>query len=138
MTIEQQATGSPKQPLISLENLELSFERRRGLRGKQVTRVLDKVSLSIGRGEIVAIVGESGSGKTTLGKAMLRLYKPMGRILYSNRNLVDLNERQLRPFRRGLQMIFQDPLSSFNPRYTIANSVALPMLLHGVPCDMVD
>jgi oligopeptide transport system ATP-binding protein len=86
--------------------------------------------VSIAGGEILGVVGESGSGKTTLGKAMLRLYRPKGRILYRGRDLAALSERELRPFRRELQMVFQDPLSSFNPRFKIGDSIALPLRSH--------
>src|SRR6516164_3880418 len=119
------------EPLLRLEDLELSFSRRQGPFGRRNIWVLDKVSLTIGVGEIVGIVGESGSGKTTLGKTMLGLYRPTGRILYGDTDLVPLSERQLRPYRRDLQMVFQDPLSSFNPRFTIGSSLSVPLRLHG-------
>ncbi len=118
-------------PLLAIEQLRLSLGGHRGLLSKTATRILNDVSVTVGQGEILGIVGESGSGKTTLGKAVLRLYRPEGRILYAGQDLAKLSERALRPFRRKLQMVFQDPLSSFNPRFKIADSIAVPLRLHG-------
>jgi ABC-type oligopeptide transport system ATPase subunit len=126
------------EPLLRLEDLVVSFADRSRPGG--ILRAVDGVSLTIGRGEILGLVGESGSGKTTLGKALLRLYAPdSGRIMLGDIDLAPLTERQLRPHRRGLQMVFQDPLSSFNPRHTIGGSIATPLLLHRLcPREQVD
>jgi oligopeptide/dipeptide ABC transporter ATP-binding protein len=121
----------PQEPLLSLENVELTFERRTGLFGRQRMRVLDNVTLAVQRGEILGLVGESGSGKTTLGKTIVQLYRPRGRVLYGGNDLAAMSERALRPIRRNLQMVFQDPLSSFNPHFSVGASVALPLRLHG-------
>lgn len=120
------------EPLLRLENLGLSLTRRVGPFDRRAARILDNINLGIGCGEVVGIVGESGSGKTTLGKALLRLYQPTGRIMYGDRDLAAMSDYELRPLRRDLQMVFQDPLSSFNPRFKIGNSVALPLVLHGI------
>ncbi len=102
-------------------------------RRHQTVRAVDKVSLTIGRGEILGLVGESGSGKTTLAKTVLRLYRPQsGRILLGGVDITHLNEPRLRPMRRQAQMVFQDPLSSFNPRHTIGRAIAIPLLLHRI------
>ncbi|MFI4994869.1 MAG: ABC transporter ATP-binding protein [Hyphomicrobiales bacterium] len=131
MTGEAAGRVGGTEPLIALEHLRLSLRGRgASLFSRRAAQILDDVSVTIGHREILGIVGESGSGKTTLGKAMLRLYRPKGRILYRGKDLAGLSERQLRPFRAELQMIFQDPLSSFNPRYRIGDSIALPLLLH--------
>jgi oligopeptide/dipeptide ABC transporter ATP-binding protein len=99
----------------------------------QSVRALDAVSLDIAPGEIVGLVGESGSGKTTLGKTILGAFKPTaGHILYADRDLATLPLHDWGLLRRDLQMIFQDPLSSFNPRFTIESSLSLPLRLHGI------
>ncbi len=91
------------------------------------------VSLTVERGETVGIVGESGSGKTTLGRALLGLVAPLsGTIAWNGTDLARRPEAAWRPFRRRLQMIFQDPMSSLNPRHTIRRILAGPLLLHGL------
>jgi oligopeptide transport system ATP-binding protein len=132
MTIDRSQSPATEYPLIALENLGLSFRKSWNWRRQKPIKVLDNINLTIQQGEIVGIVGESGCGKTTLGKAMLRLYEPKGRIIYRGNDLALLKESALRPYRRDLQMVFQDPLSSFNPRFRIASSVALPLMLHQV------
>jgi ABC-type oligopeptide transport system ATPase subunit len=117
-------------PVLELDRLVVSFPARRG--GVPL-RAVDGVSLSLNPGEVFGLVGESGSGKTTLGKAVLRLYRPSsGRILFQGRDISSCGERALRPLRRGMQMVFQDPVSSFNPRQQIAQALAIPLRLHGI------
>jgi ABC-type glutathione transport system ATPase component len=95
--------------------------------------VLKGMSLAIGRGEMIGIVGESGSGKTTLGRALLGLVRPSsGTIAFDGTDLTGLDEAALRPLRRRMQMIFQDPMSSLNPRHTIGRILTAPLLLHRV------
>ncbi len=120
--------------LVRLENLSVAFPGRGPADGNgRHFRAVDDVSLNIHAGEVLGLVGESGSGKTTLAKALLRLYRPSeGRILFRGTDLARLGERALRPYRRDLQMVFQDPLSSFNPRQTVAESLAMPLRLHGI------
>src|ERR1017187_6281234 len=119
-------------PLIEVENLAVAFAKASRRAGEPATfRAVDDVSFAIGAGEVFGIVGESGSGKTTLGKTMLRLYRPQaGTIRYAGADITTLGDAGLRPFRRDLQMIFQDPLSSFNPRVRIGKALALPLRLH--------
>jgi oligopeptide/dipeptide ABC transporter ATP-binding protein len=120
--------------LMRLRNLSVAFPgRAREAGAPRLFRAVDDVSLDIRAGEVLGIVGESGSGKTTLAKALLRLYRPSeGRILYRDADLAALGERGLKPYRRDLQMVFQDPLSSFNPRHTVAEALAIPLRLHGL------
>jgi ABC-type oligopeptide transport system ATPase subunit len=95
--------------------------------------ILKGVSLTIQEGSIVGIVGESGSGKTSLGRTLVRLLTPdSGTISFAGRDITHLNDEQMRPLRRDLQVIFQDPYSSLNPRKTIAQIIGSPLLLHGV------
>jgi oligopeptide/dipeptide ABC transporter ATP-binding protein len=120
------------QRLVRIENLSVAFPGRGYTDGRQF-RAVDDVTLDIRAGEVLGLVGESGSGKTTLAKALLRLYRPSeGRILFRDTDLARLGERALRPYRRDLQMVFQDPLSSFNPRQTVAESLAMPLHLHNI------
>lgn len=95
--------------------------------------VLHGVDISIDKGETVGIVGESGSGKTTLGRALLGLIKPaVGAVVFDGTDITALDEKARRPFRRRMQMIFQDPMSSLNPRHTIGRILVEPILLHGL------
>lgn len=118
--------------LLRLENIVVSFAGRGGDADvPRLHRAVDDVTLEIHAGEVLGLVGESGSGKTTLAKALLRLHRPSsGRILFEGADLSSLGERALKPFRRYLQMVFQDPISSFNPRHTVADFLAIPLHLH--------
>jgi ABC-type glutathione transport system ATPase component len=99
--------------------------------GKRVP-VLHGVDIRVGRGETVGIVGESGSGKTTLGRALLGLIEPTaGTVTFDGADITALDERARRPLRRRMQMIFQDPMSSLNPRHTIGRILTEPLVLHG-------
>ena len=95
--------------------------------------ILKGVSLSIAEGTIVGIVGESGSGKTSLGRTLVRLLEPdSGTITFTGRDITHLSDEQMRPLRRDLQVIFQDPFSSLNPRKTIMHILGRPMQIHGL------
>ncbi|MCC6718011.1 MAG: ATP-binding cassette domain-containing protein [Acetobacteraceae bacterium] len=120
-------------PLLSVEDLEKWFPvRTAGLFARQARlRALDGVSLTVGRGEVVGVVGESGSGKTTLGRAVLRLLAPnAGRILFGGVDITNLSRRAMRPIRPRMQLVFQDPFASLNPRMTVRNIVGAPLVVH--------
>ncbi len=119
--------------LVQIEGLRVHFQTRRGLFRTATVRAVDGVTLTLGRGETVAVVGESGSGKTTLGKATLRLVElTEGRIVFDDTNLAELDDRKLREFRRRAQAIFQDPYASISSFMTIYTAVEEPLRVHGV------
>ena len=121
--------------LIVARDVEVTFGGERRLFGRATPRVevLKGVSVRIARGETVGIVGESGSGKTTLGRVLLRLVDATaGRVEFDGQDITHLPETGMRPLRRRMQPIFQDPLACLNPRHTIRRIVTEPMLFHGV------
>jgi ABC-type glutathione transport system ATPase component len=124
--------------LLVANGLVVSYGQAGGLlsRSRQVATVLHGVDIRVGKGETVGIVGESGSGKTTLGRALLGLVAPTaGMVLFDGTYINGLDQRARQPFRRRMQMIFQDPMSSLNPRHTIGRILIEPVLLHGLAKD---
>ena len=122
--------------LITLRGLRVYFPVLSGLlRRRQIGTVhaVDGVDLDIRRGETIGLVGESGCGKSTLGRAILQLVRPTaGEVWFDGIELTALNDDELRPLRRRMQMVFQDPFSSLNPRMTVGQTVAEPMTVHGL------
>ena len=122
--------------LVSVRDLEVHFPVSRGLlrrRSPAKVRAVDGVDLDIARGETLGLVGESGCGKSTLGRAVLQLVRPTaGRVTFDGQELTALGEADLRPLRRRMQMVFQDPFSSLNPRMPIGDVIAEPMVAHGL------
>ena len=103
---------------------------------KGVVRSVDGVSFSIRRGETLGLVGESGCGKTTTGRTIIRLYDvTSGSVRWKGHELANLSQKEMIPYRKELQMIFQDPYASLNPRMTVGDIVIEPMVIHGVPRD---
>ncbi len=131
MTIE----NSTNTTLLRVENLMMHFPIRRGVFQRQVgaVRAVDGVSFDIQRGETLGLVGESGCGKSTTGRTILQLYKPTaGEVHFEGVDLVKLKGEQMRQMRRKMQMIFQDPYASLNPRMTVGQLVGEPLMVHNV------
>jgi len=120
-------------PILHVSNLRKSFPIRTGLFARTPLVAVDDVSFDVMPGETLGIVGESGSGKTTVGLCLLRLEEPDGgQVSFEGQDLLDMPADKLRRMRRHVQMVFQDPLDSLNPRMTVGDIVAEPMLLHGL------
>ncbi len=121
-------------PLLDVRNLVMHFPLTKGIIfQKQVGAVqaVDGISLSVKRGETLGLVGESGCGKSTTGRAILQLYKPTsGEVIFDGKDLTQLGGGDMRKMRRHLQMIFQDPYASLNPRMTVGSIVSEPMQIH--------
>jgi peptide/nickel transport system ATP-binding protein len=124
----------PVDALLEVRNLKKYFPVQTGLFRRETgwVKAVDDVSFEIGRGETLGLVGETGCGKTTLGRCVVRLYKPLaGQILYRGQeteiDLAELSGREFRPHRRDIQMIFQDPFSSLDPRRTVFDTISEPL-----------
>ncbi|MGX8903854.1 ABC transporter ATP-binding protein [Streptomyces netropsis] len=123
---------APAAPLLSVRDVTMTFPGKRG-RSAPV-RAVDGVSFDVAAGETLGLVGESGCGKSTTGRMIVRLLEPTaGSITYDGRDISRLRQRELKPLRRDLQMVFQDPHSSLNPRQTVARIIADPLLVQGRP-----
>ncbi len=119
--------------LLEVKNLYKKFPIKGGLFGKEVGAVnaVNNISFNIRRGETLGLVGESGCGKTTLGRSILRLIEPTaGEVIFNGQNIIDLDARQMREMRRKMQIIFQDPYASLNPRMTVGGILSEPMDIH--------
>ena len=122
-------------PVLRVENLKKHFPVRKGLLQRVAGQVyaVDGVTFSIREGETLGLVGESGCGKSTVGRTLLRLIDPTaGTIEVDGQDITNLSYRELRPFRRQMQIIFQDPFSSLDPRVTAGSIVAEPLSVHGI------
>ncbi|MEX2273897.1 MAG: ATP-binding cassette domain-containing protein [Vicinamibacterales bacterium] len=120
--------------LLTVRNLTKEFESRRGfLQRPRFVRAVDDVSFEVMEGETFGLVGESGSGKSTTGRCILRLIEPTsGEVIFKGRNLLQLSTEAMRQERRNLQIVFQDPFSSLNPRLKVRQIVEEPLVIHGI------
>ncbi|HHY19455.1 MAG TPA: ABC transporter ATP-binding protein [Firmicutes bacterium] len=128
--------------VVEVNNLKKHFYLRRSLKdalaGKPVpaVRAVDGVSFSVGKGEIVGVVGESGCGKTTLGRVILKLIEPTaGQIFVEGKDITHLKPEEMKPYRRQMQLVFQDPFESMNPRMDIYSIIAEPLRIQGLDKD---
>ncbi len=126
-------TGQEK--LVEIKALRMWFPIFRGILQKHVADVkaVDTINFHVYRGETLGLVGESGCGKSTTGRAILQLYRPTGgEVLFEGKDLVKLKDNELRPMRRQMQMIFQDPYASLNPRMTVGSIISEPLEVHNI------
>lgn len=122
------------EPVIRVEHLKKIFRVKSGLfEGKKYLKAVDDISFSIAKGETLGIVGESGCGKSTLGRTLLKIYEPDGGSIYFDGNdITSFGYKQMHPYRRKMQMIFQDPYASLNPRFTVGEMIEEPMKVYGM------
>jgi oligopeptide/dipeptide ABC transporter ATP-binding protein len=134
----EEAIPRTEEAILEVRNLVKHFQVGGGFFGGRagIVRAVDGVSFSIRRGETLGLVGESGCGKTTTGRAILRLDPPTsGEVIFEGQDLAKLSEAELRAMRRRMQVIFQDPYSSLNPRMTVGQIIAEPLAVHGIVPD---
>ena len=136
--IEQEAatTAHSNGKLLEVQNLKMYFPVTSGIFFQRTVgniKAVDDVSFYVRKGETLGLVGESGCGKTTAGRCILQLYRPTsGAVLFDGKNLCQMKGKQLRAMRRQMQVIFQDPYSSLNPRMTAGNIIGEPLIVHGL------
>lgn len=136
LNLEEKPKTEPKNfPLIDIENISLSYYRKKGMFFKTEIPILKNISFQVFRGETLGLVGESGSGKTSIGRCLMQLVNTSsGKIIYKGQNIQNLSKDQLLDFRKNAQFIFQDPFASLNPKLQIGDAIAEPMMVHGI-CD---
>jgi oligopeptide/dipeptide ABC transporter ATP-binding protein len=128
------------EPLLEIEHVKQYFPVRKGVLNRTVAHVhaVDDVTFTVPKGETLGLVGESGCGKTTLSRTLMRLLDPTdGRIAFAGKDITTASRRELRPLRRDMQMVFQDPFASLNPRKRVAQIIGAPLALHGVDKDEI-
>ncbi len=129
------ASGAATENLLEIDDVTMHFPIRGGvfMRTQKVCKAVDGVSVAIRKGETLGLVGESGCGKSTLGKCIVRLHTPTdGSIRFDGQEITSLGRRALKPYRRDIQMIFQDPAESLNARHTVGNILEEPFVIHKI------
>src|SRR6202051_2918404 len=126
--MQEHPPSSPRDPLLKVENLVVEYAV-----GGRIIHAVSDVSLEVARGETLGLVGESGCGKSTLGRAVLQLRQAVsGRVLFDDQDLTAMHGGTLRKMRQRVQLIFQDPIASLNPRRRIGDIIAEPLVIAGV------
>ncbi|MDF2503982.1 ABC transporter ATP-binding protein [Clostridium sp.] len=121
--------------ILEVKNLNKYFTKKLGFFGgkKQVVKAVDNVNFKINKGETLGLVGESGCGKTTTGRTIARIYDPTaGNIIFRNQDIANISQKEIKPIRKCMQMIFQDPYASLNPRMTISEIIKTPLDVHNL------
>ncbi|MBK1689888.1 ABC transporter ATP-binding protein [Rubrivivax gelatinosus] len=130
----------PEAPVVlEVRSLAKSFWLKEGLFGKREFKAVRDVNFKLRRGHTLGVVGESGSGKTTMGLTLLRLHEPTGgEVIFDGKNLLKLSDRERQLMRRRIQIVFQNPYASLNPRFTIGQALIEPMTIHGIGADTAE
>ena len=125
--------------VLEVKALAKSFWLKQGLFGKREFKAVQNVNFQLKKGHTLGVVGESGSGKTTMGLTLLRLHEPTGgEVIFDGRNLLKLSDRERQLMRRRIQIVFQNPYASLNPRFTIGQTLVEPMAIHGIGKDLAE
>jgi peptide/nickel transport system ATP-binding protein len=137
------AVAKPKDPaapvVLEVKSLAKSFLLKTGVFGTREFKAVRNVNFTLRKGHTLGVVGESGSGKTTMGLTLLRLHEPTGgEVIFDGRNLLTLTDRERQAMRRRIQIVFQNPYASLNPRFTIGQTLLEPMVIHGIGRDAAD
>jgi peptide/nickel transport system ATP-binding protein len=135
-----QHTKDPQAPVVlEVRSLAKSFFIKSGLFGKREFKAVQGVNFRLRKGHTLGVVGESGSGKTTMGLTLLRLHEPTGgEVIFEGKNLLTLSDRERQAMRRRIQIVFQNPYASLNPRFTIGQTLIEPMEIHGIGADRAE
>ena len=133
MEAQMRNETDPRETIVSVDHLKTYFTVGKGLGKKQVVKAVDDVSFAIKRGETFGLVGESGCGKSTLGRTIVKINQPTGgQILVKGEDITHLSGQKLKKFRKEIQLIFQDPYASLNPRMTVGEIIREPMVIHHI------
>jgi peptide/nickel transport system ATP-binding protein len=125
--------------VLEVRSLAKSFWLKQGLFGKREFKAVQNVNFKLRKGHTLGVVGESGSGKTTMGLTLLRLHEPTGgEVIFDGQNLLKLSDRERQLMRRRIQIVFQNPYASLNPRFTIGQTLVEPMAIHGIGADLAE
>lgn len=123
------------QPLLEVKNLKMYFDIKGGIFSRTIgtVKAVDDISFSVNKGEVLGLVGESGCGKSTTGRSILRLLEPTsGEVYFEGTDITKISDEEMRKLRRDMQMVFQDPYASLNPRHTIEKILSEPLIVHGI------